>query len=256
MSHSKASAKAHEAQVTGKRRLPTDRYGPLWGGHVLVRRWRRTAGQRYAPRAMREAGLLGIVGHELAQALHRVDHGVCAVASNGRVLFWNRAAERILGYPAREVIGQPCREFLDEPRALRRGGTQDPLHRLEVQTRTRDGRAVWLDVRILTLPGTTSTSAHGRENRDVRLHVFRDATADVCDVKDDRVAFPVSDAVLTRREIEVLRLLTQGARTKPIAAQLRVSPATVRNHVQNLLRKLNAHSRLEAVAYARRHRLL
>jgi DNA-binding NarL/FixJ family response regulator len=35
-----------------------------------------------------------------------------------------------------------------------------------------------------------------------------------------------------------------------------VSPATVRNHVQNLFAKLDVHSRLEAVAYASRHRLL
>jgi two-component system nitrate/nitrite response regulator NarL len=35
-----------------------------------------------------------------------------------------------------------------------------------------------------------------------------------------------------------------------------VSPATVRNHVQNVLAKLGVHSRLEAVAYANRHRIL
>jgi DNA-binding CsgD family transcriptional regulator len=35
-----------------------------------------------------------------------------------------------------------------------------------------------------------------------------------------------------------------------------VSPATVRNHVQNILHKLDAHSRLEAVAHARRCRLI
>jgi DNA-binding NarL/FixJ family response regulator len=35
-----------------------------------------------------------------------------------------------------------------------------------------------------------------------------------------------------------------------------VSPATIRNHVQNILGKLGAHSRLEAVAYANRHRLI
>jgi DNA-binding NarL/FixJ family response regulator len=35
-----------------------------------------------------------------------------------------------------------------------------------------------------------------------------------------------------------------------------VSPATIRNHVQNILGKLGAHSRLEAVAYATRNRLI
>jgi DNA-binding NarL/FixJ family response regulator len=44
--------------------------------------------------------------------------------------------------------------------------------------------------------------------------------------------------------------------TKGAAEQLRISPATIRNHVQNILGKLGAHSRLEAVAHATRHRLL
>jgi two-component system NarL family response regulator len=41
-----------------------------------------------------------------------------------------------------------------------------------------------------------------------------------------------------------------------MAERLHVSPSTVRNHVQNILEKLGAHSRLEAVAYATRQRLL
>jgi DNA-binding NarL/FixJ family response regulator len=60
---------------------------------------------------------------------------------------------------------------------------------------------------------------------------------------------------LTRRELEILRLLTQGLNTARAAERLHVSRATVRNHVQNVFAKLGVHSRLEAVAYAARHRL-
>jgi DNA-binding NarL/FixJ family response regulator len=62
--------------------------------------------------------------------------------------------------------------------------------------------------------------------------------------------------VLTRRELEILRMIATGASTKAAADKLHVSPATVRNHVQNILGKLGAHSRLEAVAIATRQRLL
>jgi two-component system, NarL family, nitrate/nitrite response regulator NarL len=62
-------------------------------------------------------------------------------------------------------------------------------------------------------------------------------------------------ASLTRRESEVLRLMTLGMNTAAAAKQLRVSPATIRNHVQNIFAKLGVHSRLEAVAYASRHRM-
>lgn len=63
-------------------------------------------------------------------------------------------------------------------------------------------------------------------------------------------------ADLTRREREVLDMLALGLATPDIAARLYLSVNTVRNHVQNLLAKLGAHSKLEAVAVARRHGLL
>jgi DNA-binding NarL/FixJ family response regulator len=69
------------------------------------------------------------------------------------------------------------------------------------------------------------------------------------------VSEPVSrplDEPLTARELEVLRLLASGASTGAGAELLGISPATLRAHVQAILRKLGAHSRLEAVAEAAR----
>ena len=57
---------------------------------------------------------------------------------------------------------------------------------------------------------------------------------------------------LTPRQVEVLRLLEQGRSTPQIADELHVTTETVRNHVHNVLRTLGVHSRLEAVAAARR----
>ena len=62
---------------------------------------------------------------------------------------------------------------------------------------------------------------------------------------------------LTPREMEVLRLLVSGdaigTTSSQIAADLAISPVTVRSHVQHILAKLQAHSRREAVARLRRH---
>jgi two-component system, NarL family, nitrate/nitrite response regulator NarL len=58
---------------------------------------------------------------------------------------------------------------------------------------------------------------------------------------------------LTRRERTVLVLLMAGAGADAIAARLSVSRNTVRTHVQNILTKLQVHTRLEAVALASRH---
>jgi len=57
---------------------------------------------------------------------------------------------------------------------------------------------------------------------------------------------------LTTRELEVLRLLAGGTSTTAAAESLGISTATLRAHVQAVLRKLGAHSRLEAVAEAAR----
>jgi PAS domain S-box-containing protein len=67
---------------------------------------------------------------------------------------------------------------------------------------------------------------------------------------DDETAAPHPD--LTPRQAEVLRLLEQGRSTKQIADELHLTTETVRNHIRNLLRALGVHSRLEAVAVARR----
>ena len=55
---------------------------------------------------------------------------------------------------------------------------------------------------------------------------------------------------LTRREREVLGLLGNGLDPDAIAADLVISPQTARTHIQNILTKLDVHSRMEAVAFA------
>jgi DNA-binding NarL/FixJ family response regulator len=61
---------------------------------------------------------------------------------------------------------------------------------------------------------------------------------------------------LTSREREVLQLLVAGTSTAVLARTLFVAPATARNHIQSIMNKLGAHSRLEVVAIAARERIL
>ena len=55
---------------------------------------------------------------------------------------------------------------------------------------------------------------------------------------------------LTERETEVLRLVAKGLSYKQIAERLVLSHRTVQNHVQNTLRKLQLHNRVQLVRYA------
>lgn len=60
----------------------------------------------------------------------------------------------------------------------------------------------------------------------------------------------VGEVALTTRELEILKMLRQGLTNKEIAYQLRIAERTVRYHVENLLEKLQARNRPEAVANA------
>jgi DNA-binding NarL/FixJ family response regulator len=61
---------------------------------------------------------------------------------------------------------------------------------------------------------------------------------------------------ITERELEVLRFLARGWTNKLVAAELYLSVNTVRNHVQSVLSKLGAHSKLEAVSIAVREGII
>jgi two-component system NarL family response regulator len=71
---------------------------------------------------------------------------------------------------------------------------------------------------------------------------------------EERQQFPAP--ALTGRELEVLKLVAKGMSNREIADELYISENTVKNHVRNILEKLHLHSRMEAVIYAVRERLL
>jgi DNA-binding NarL/FixJ family response regulator len=61
---------------------------------------------------------------------------------------------------------------------------------------------------------------------------------------------------LTDRELQVLKLVARGMNNRDIAKELFISENTVKNHIRNILEKLQLHSRMEAVVYAVREKLL
>lgn len=61
---------------------------------------------------------------------------------------------------------------------------------------------------------------------------------------------------LTERELEVLRLVAKGLANREIAKKLYISENTVKNHIRNILEKLHLHSRMEAVVYAVREKMI
>ena len=205
---------------------------------------------------------------ELAITLNGTGDGAFATDDLGIIVGWNAAAERLLGYTAREAKGRACCQILDgydgfgnrmcyagcQIRTLLRRG--EPVQAFEMRARTKTGQPLWLSISVLATGADRGGS--------VAIHLMRDITAtkELLSMVHERLPSGVGDARkapapvdLTRRELEILRLLTEGCNTADAAERLRVSQSTVRNHVQNMLAKLGLHSRLEAVAYATRNRL-
>ncbi|MDZ7722629.1 MAG: response regulator transcription factor [candidate division KSB1 bacterium] len=67
---------------------------------------------------------------------------------------------------------------------------------------------------------------------------------------------PFDSVRLTLREIDVVNLIAEGLSNKEIAARLFIETQTVKNHIHNILDKLQLHNRFETVQYARERKLL
>jgi PAS domain S-box-containing protein len=199
----------------------------------------------------------------------------------GRIVWWNEGARKLLGFTEEDVLGKPCCSLLGGRRAgrswceadcrvrrsMRRGAL--PSH-VTLELRAKDGRI---------LPVNVSFIVRQDRRKPVLVHLLQDvsrqermreAVRGIRGILHDRdmrrpwietEGPPAPDrrpghpdapnlALLTRREIEILRLLSKGLSTEAIAAELGVSRLTARNHIQNAIHKMGLHNRTQAVALA------
>jgi PAS domain S-box-containing protein len=187
--------------------------------------------------------------------------GALALTGDGRIMAWNLAAARITGYAADEVLRRRCCDVFvardakgdrfcsASCRLLGQIRNGEPVETFDVQTTSKAGRPIWLNMSTVVLP-----VADAAVPRVIRM--FRDVTAvkDVLALVRHRLAGtpPKDDSIgrLTRREVEVLRLIASGATNRALAQRLHVSPATIRNHTHNIFEKLGVPNRLIAATYA------
>jgi LuxR family maltose regulon positive regulatory protein len=92
--------------------------------------------------------------------------------------------------------------------------------------------------------------SHGLTNR-IRELTLLEGRGGRAEGRPVLVPCPETGESLTERELEVLRLMAQGASNQAIAKQLFITVGTVKSHINHVLGKLNAHNRTEAVARAR-----
>ncbi len=219
-------------------------------------------------------------GAEVLEGLARADTPAMATDPTGHVIYWNPAAERLLGRTAAQTLGRRCYEVLgwrdvfgnrfchENCAVLSMARKDEPVHGFEVVTAGAPKQEPVLNVTVLRIPASRSEShtlVHilqpiertGRLERALeRLGASR-AAADSAPASGEERRLPAARPValakappLTEREREILRWLADGLQNKEIARELGISLATVRNHVHNMLEKLDVHSKLEAVSLA------
>ncbi len=208
---------------------------------------------------------------DLLDALGRTSDAMVAVDGSLNIVGWNDAATNLLGYSEDEVTSLTCHQALgwkdragnpvcgpDCP-SCEPGAPDEVIATREVLGRTADGKKVWLNVTSVVPP------VEMRDECRV-VHLIREVALppELERLIAERLAPPppeVDEHVrqklesLTPRESEILDLLTQGLDGNAIAEKLYLSKATVRNHLQHILGKLDVHSRVEAVAFALRNQL-
>jgi PAS domain S-box-containing protein len=210
--------------------------------------------------------------------------GVFVVDAEKRILRWNKGAERILGCEERDVLNRECfrvvagKDGTDKARCGQNckvhsnalnGALQDNF---DLLVQGKDNRPLWLNVSVLSpADGGEPFLAHivrdvtQEKTKELALEQFladleengllpkensskksarRSAVAAKL-VPEDKTTGPLSE-----REIEVLTLLAEGLSTKGLAQKLNISHFTARNHIQNILVKLDLHSKAQAVSYA------
>jgi len=229
-------------------------------------------------------GIAPMHEEEFLDALCNSADGVFIVDANKRILRWNKGAEKILGHPEDTVLNHECFQVIsgrsreDQPlcgqncRIHASALKGIPPKNFDMRVRDLEGNSLWVNVSILShRDGSEPYVAHilrditSEKGKELALEQFladliaqdlipRDLPGERLTVRSVRTPpLPAAQkpaVVLSDREIEVLTLLAEGLPTKSLAHRLNISHFTARNHIQNILVKLNLHSKAQAVSYA------
>jgi PAS domain S-box-containing protein len=173
---------------------------------------------------------------DVEDALDRVKVPSYVIDEHGIIRWINPAAEQLVG----DVRG---RQFTSVVAPEDTGRARQAFSKHMVGTEDVDAPVVLLDKDGNRVSVEVSSVCLFRGHRVIGVF------GQLADVSDTPPQAPHPD--LTPRQSEILRHLEHGRSTDQIAGHLQLSPETVRNHVRAVLRTLDVHSRLEAVAVSR-----
>jgi PAS domain S-box-containing protein len=213
---------------------------------------------------------------ELFAVLERTSDAAFAVTVQGEIMFWNKSAEKLFGYPASKVLHKTCYEVLEGvgPLGTRvchehcsviecAGGSAD-IPNFDMSVRSRTGKRLWINMSTLVFDNPRTGRrlllhlAHDiteQKKTEELVHKMLDLSKQLTSAGGSAVrAAPVSP--LSEQEKQILRMFAEGKDSDEIARTLAISPQTLRNHLHHINQKLRTHNRLEAVMNAIQRKLI
>ena len=202
-----------------------------------------------------------------------------ATDAENRILSLNRAARELLGYDTRRARGRNLHELMQARdtygNLLSRQqfaffdmvSRSEPVRSFDLEVRKASGDALRVAVSVIVVLESDDPDyclvyqlrpIYRRRKADEAIEriLAQRGTAEEDLVNLRGSASQTHSTKLTTRQIEILRLMARGAHAKEIGSALGISVNTVRTHIQRILRRLEVHSQLEAVAAAFRERLI
>lgn len=212
-------------------------------------------------------------GGDLRDAILAAEAPAFVTDAQGHITSWNHAAARLFGRQAGQALGRRCYDIVGGRDVF---GNRFCRENCAVMSMGRKGETVHSFELSVVVPLRSEQPLqvsvfHAREDSSAQLvHTFEpiDGTTRLARALE-RLGVPASGATrvpsghppfpheahcaappLTAREQEILRWVAAGLQNKEIAGKVGIRLATVRNHIHNLLEKLEVHSKLEAVSLA------
>ena len=195
---------------------------------------------------------------EVRQLVGGTADAAFAADAAGQIAAWNRGAEELFGVPAAQALGMACSDLINgrdecglicskDCTVLQAARAGKPVHNFDIQVATPQGNR-WCNVSVMMASneGTTPYSVHIVRMIDTRKRMellVRDFVVTQTNLPREEVVklmkanrTPVTDASLSRRELDVLRRLAAGASAEEIAGACHISRTTVNNHIQHIMR--------------------
>jgi len=213
---------------------------------------------------------------ELFSLLEATTDAAFTLDDEGKICSWNKAAEKLFGYPKADAQQKTCYQLFEGQGPLGTpvchkhcsvvecSGSDTDIPNFDMSVKTASGQRVWINMSTIVFHNSRTGRrllvhlAHDiteQKKTEGLVHKMLELSRELTGVGESAVrAAPA--AALSHQERQVLRLFAEGKDSSEVAEELGITSQTLRNHLHHINQKLRTHNRLEAVMNAIQRKLI